>query len=384
MLAKWTAPAKVRKSAPAPLTRPSNQDIERAAQMLVAARNPVITVASAGRTPEGYQALIDLCDLLAIPVVEGGSADATNFPKDHPLHQGFEGTSLLKEADVAIAVRSRNPWYPPNMGPLNGKVIIIDDSPHKIHMAYQNLQADLFLAGDVPSSLQLLIEAVKSAKPDAAKVKERRARWAAAHERTEQRLRTVEAEARTKPGIHSVALASALADVLPANTVYVDETTVHGGTNRKHVANRGPQSFVAARSGLGQGLGLALGVKLARPEQPVTLMIGDGAFLYNPSVQAFGFARDEKLPFMTVIYNNKGYRAMKQNQLSYYPEGTGAKHKIFLGEPVNEFAYEDLVKLFGGFGVRVEQPAQLKPALQQASAALKEGRCAVVNVVLSD
>jgi len=384
MIAPWTQPAKLRKIPPAPRLRPSDSDIERAAQMLLSARNPVITAASAGRSREGYEALGELAELLAIPVVEGAAADSTNFPKEHPLHQGFEGNAILKEADLALAVRSRTPWYPANMGPLNAKVIIVDDSPLKMHMAYQNLQADLFLAGDPTSSLQLLVKALKAAKPDAGKIAERRARWAAAHQHIEQRLRAAEAEALAKPGIQPVKLAATLAQSLPEDTIYVDETTVHGGINRRHVRNRGPQSYVAARSGLGQGLGIALGVKLARRTQPVTLLIGDGAFLYNPATQAFGFARDQKLPFLTVVYNNHGYRAMRQNQLSYYPQGVGAKNRLFYGEPVNEFAYEELPKLFGGFGARVEDAAQLRPALEQASAAVKEGKIALVNVSLKD
>jgi len=374
----------LRKVPPAPRLRPSDADIERAAQMLLSARNPVITAASAGRSREGYEALGELAELLAIPVVEGAAADSTNFPKEHPLHQGFDGNAILKEADLALAVRSRTPWYPANMGPLNAKVIIVDDSPLKMHMAYQNLQADLFLAGDPTSSLQLLVKVLKAAKPDERKIAERRARWAAAHQHIEQRLRAAEAEALAKPGILPVKLAATLAQSLPEDTIYVDETTVHGGINRRHVRNRGPQSYVAARSGLGQGLGIALGVKLARRTQPVTLLIGDGAFLYNPATQAFGFARDQKLPFLTVVYNNHGYRAMRQNQLSYYPQGVGAKNRLFYGEPVNEFAYEELPKLFGGFGARVEDAAQLRPALEQASAAVREGKIALVNVLLKD
>ena len=127
-----------------------------------------------------------------------------------------------------------------------------------------------------------------------------------------------------------------------------------------------------------------LGVKLARRDRPVVSLIGDGAFLYNPAIQSFGFARDEKLPFLVVIYNNKGYRAMRQNQLSYYPDGAGARNKLFYGEPVNGFNYEELVKPFGGFGVAVDDPAKLKPALQQAHAAVMEGKIALVNVILAD
>jgi acetolactate synthase-1/2/3 large subunit len=382
MMAKWAQPAKLRKVPPAPSLRPSNGDIEKAAQMLAAAKNPVIVAGAAGRTREGYELMVELAELAAIAVVEGG--EATNFPKDHPLYQGTEANALLRDADLAIAVRSRNPWYPPNMGPLNAKVIIVDDAPLKMFMAYQNLQSDLFLAGNSNATLKLLVEALKAEKIDAAKVKERRAKWAAAHERMTQKLRAAEAEARARPGIHSIALAAALAEALPQNTIYLDETTVHGGNNRKHVGNKGPQSYIAPRSGLGQGLGISLGVKLARKEQPVTLLVGDGAFLYNPAVQALGFARDEKLPFMSVVFNNKGYRAMRYNQTSYYPDGVGAKHKLFYGEPTNEFAYEELAKLFGGFGAKVEDPAQLKPTLQKAAEAVAGGRSAVVNVMLSD
>jgi acetolactate synthase-1/2/3 large subunit len=159
---------------------------------------------------------------------------------------------------------------------------------------------------------------------------------------------------------------------------------VHGGLNRRHVANEGAKSYIAVRSGLGQGLGVALGVKKATPDRPVVTLIGDGAFLYNPSVQAFGFARDEKLPTLTVVYNNNGYRAMRQNQLSYYPDGAGAKNKLFYGEPINGFAFEELPKMFGGAGFRVEDPAELKGALEKGYAAVADGRSAVVNVVLAD
>lgn len=384
MLSRWVPPAKMRKAPRPSRVRPDASDLEKVADMLMAAKNPVITAASAGRTREGYQALSELAELLAIPVVEGISSDCANFPKDHPMHQGFEVNPLLKEADLALVVKNRTPWYPANMGPINGKVVVIDDSPLKQYMAYQNLQADAFLAGDVATTLKLLAEAVRAAKPDAGRVNERRARWTAAHAALEQRYRAAEKDARSKQGIHAVNLCATLGEVLPENTIYVDETTVHGGLNRRHVANKGSQSYVALRSGLGQGLGISLGVKKACPDRPVVTLIGDGAFLYNPSVQCFGFGRDEKLPTLTVVYNNGGYRAMRQNQLSYYPDGAGAKNKLFYGEPINGFAYEELPKLFGGVGLRVEDPAELRPALQKAHAAVMDGKSAVINVVLAD
>jgi acetolactate synthase-1/2/3 large subunit len=384
MLGRWVPPAKLRKAPPPPKLRPVAADLEKAADMLAGARNPVIATASAGRTREGYEALVELAELAGIAVVEGPSAESSNFPKDHPLHQGFEANPLLREADLVLVVKNRTPWFPANIGPVNARVVVIDDSPFKLHMAYQNLQADLFLCGDVATTLELLAEALRAARPDAARVAERKLRWAAAHDRLEQRYRAAEKQARAGSGIHPVTLCAALGEALPQNTVYLDETTVHGALNRRHVACRGAQSYVAMRSGLGQGLGIALGVKKACPDRPVVTLIGDGAFLYNPSVQCFAFARDEKLPTLTVVYNNRGYRAMRRNQLSYYPDGAGAKSKLFYGEPINGFNYEELPVLFGGVGIRVEDPARLKPAIEQGHAAVMDGKSAVINVILAD
>lgn len=387
MLSEWARPAKLRKVPAAPRLRPSASEVEGVAGMLLAANNPLVITASAGRSPEGYEALVELAEILSLPVVESFSGDVTSFPKDHPLHQGFEPNALLKDADLVLAVRSRTPWYPPNAR-IDGKVVVIDESPFKTHMAYQDLQADALLSGDVASSLRLLSEAVRAAAPQdgpaRSKIEERRVRWKTAHEELQRRYCGAVAEARALPGITSPALCAGLGEVLPADTVYVDETTVHLSANRRHLAYRGPQSYLAMRSGLGQGLAVALGVKLATPGRPVACLIGDGAFLYNPVIQSFGFSKEANLPILIVIYNNRGYRSMRESQLAHYPDGVGATNDLFYGETINGFDYEELIRPFGGFGIRVEDSAELQSALQRGHAAVKDGKTAIVNIVLSD
>ena len=382
MLHPWTPLAKLRKLPRAPRPRPSVADIEKLAGMLVSARNPVITTSACGRDVEGYKALLELAELLAIPVVESFVAEVSNFPKDHPLHQGFEMQPFLEGSDLVLVIRCRIPWYPPNKGPRNATVVVIDDNAFKVHMAYQNLQADMLLEGDVTSSVKLLAEAVRAARPDAARVAERKARWAAAHDRLEESYRAAEAQARARKAIDPVMLNATLAEVLPKNATYVDETTTHRGRNQRHVRYQGPQSYFRAPSGLGQGLGVALGIKLASPDRLVIPLIGDGAFLYNPVTQCLGFSKRENLPLLVVVYNNNGYRGMRNNQLSYYPEGAGARHQIFYGETIGGPAYEQLATPFDGVGIRVEDPARLKSALAEGYAAVQAGKTAIVNVVM--
>jgi len=387
LMAAMCPPPRMREAPPAPRLQPSIADVERVADMLLAAKRPMAITGSM-RSPDGYDALIELAELLALPVFESGSSDVGSFPREHPLHAGFDSAASLKDADFVLVVRSRTPWYPLANGPVEANVVVIDEMPFKPHMAYQDLRADALLCGDAGASLRMLADAVHAAVqregPAGRAVDERRAHLHRVHGQACDRQVAAIAAARETPQLHPVALCAALGDTLPADTIYVDETTVRLGLNRRYLAYRGAQSYLAMRAGLGQGIGIALGVKLARRERLVACLIGDGAFLYNPLIACFGMARDAKLPLLIVIYNNHGYRAMRDSQLAYYPDGIGARRGLFYGEPIHAIDYEALSRPFGGFGIGVHERAALAPALEQALHAVADGRTAVVNVHVTD
>ena len=127
----------------------------------------------------------------------------------------------------------------------------------------------------------------------------------------------------------------------------------------------------------------AIGIKLANPERPVVSIIGDGAFLYNPVLPSLAFSMEAGLPILIVVFNNGGYKAMKNNHHAYYPEGVAAKNDLFYGLPITGADYAEMVRPFGGFGIRVEDPAKLPSALEEALAAVEGGKTAIVNAVLA-
>lgn len=383
MLQEWANPPQRKRKVPAAIRpRAPEAEIERIAGLLVDSRCPVLVADAAGREPESHAALLRLAEALSIPVVECGVPELANFPKEHPLHQGFSIQPFVDEADLVLTIRSHVPWYPPANRPRNAIIVAIDECPFSDAMVYQNTQADLFLEGDVPYTLQLLGEIVQAARTDAATVAERRARWSAAHDKRRETLAAELSAARSKCPISPVALCAALSENLPANAVYVDEITSHRRAIQNHLNHRGPQSYFKAASGLGQGLGHALGVKLAMRDRPVVSIIGDGGFLYNPITQSLGLAKEAELPIMIVVFNNGNYRAMKNNQLSYYPDGVGKQHNLFYGAPINGPDYAELVAPFGGFGRKVEDPADLGAAIQEGLVAINDGRTAILNVVV--
>ena len=316
-------------------------------------------------------------------MVENSNQKFANFPKSHPLHLGFNVPERLEGTDLVLPIRAQAPWYPPSAGPKNAKVLAIDESPLDEKRVYQNLQANQYLEGDVPACLELLADTVNSIGFDAGLVEERRARLTEAHDALQQSYRDAEAAVRETGSIDPVHLCARMSAILPENAVFVDETTSHRMPVQRHLRADRFHDFIKAPTGLGQGLGTALGVKLAYPDRPVVSVIGDGGFLYNPVTQSLGCSMEAGLPILIVVFNNEGYLAMKNNHLSYYPDATAAQNDIFLGHPIKGPDYAELVEPFGGVGLRVDDPAALDDVLREGMAAVDSGKTTIVNAVLS-
>jgi acetolactate synthase I/II/III large subunit len=382
LMDKWTPPANARAIPAPPRNLSAPEDIGKLAALLAKAKNPVVFTEAAGREEETFHALVALCELLALPVVETTGALFANFPKDHPLHQGQDIKRFREDADLLVVIRARAPWYPPSNRPPNATIAVIDEEPHRQSMVYQSHQADLYLEGDAGQALRALADAARAAGIDEAAVEARRSRLAAAHDKLHEARRAQQAEARKKTPIDPVWLCAALGEVMPEGTIYVDEVTTHTGLLRQHIRWNEPGSLFTRQGGLGQGLGLSLGVKLARPDRTVVTLIGDGAFLYNPVLQSLGAARDFNLPTMAVIFNNRKYAAMQGMHLKMYPDGTAVETEVFHGTHIQAPDFTKVVEAFGGYGEQVTDPEQLQDALRRGLKAVADGKPVVLDVVV--
>jgi acetolactate synthase-1/2/3 large subunit len=386
MLHDWSPPANDREVPCAPRVEPHPSEVDKVAGLLLKAKNPIVVAEQSGRDPAAFQALVELADLLAIPVMWGRVANFCNFPTDHPLYLGVASYDHLNDADLVLLVGGRAPWYPPHTRPTKGKIVAINDNQFKGHMIYQQLHADAYLEGDIAAALQALAQAARASKKiDADAVTKRREHWTRQHDSFVANLKAEKAKARSGNGqaIDPLALIGTLAEVMPADTIYVDETILHGPTLRQHLPFTTPQSFFRGFGGLGQGIGTALGVKLAAPERPVALLVGDGGFLYNPVTQALGASKQHGLPILIVVFNNKGYMAMQKGHVHHYPDGADENAHMHLGSRLNGPDYATLGSPFGLHGERVEHPDKLEAALQTAMKQVQDGTTAILNVVLS-
>src|SRR5215470_919023 len=196
MLHDWTPPTEARDVPPAPVVQPRPEEIEKVAELLASAKSPVIVAETAGRDPAAFAALVTLAEEFAIPAIKGRANSYANFPTDHPLYLGMGRYQAVEDADLVLLVGGRAPWYPPRRRPTRGKIVAIGDNPHKGHMVYQSLHADVYLEGDAAQSLKLLTTAMKSRKVDAGALSARRQRFAREHEDYVRGLRAEREKAR--------------------------------------------------------------------------------------------------------------------------------------------------------------------------------------------
>jgi acetolactate synthase-1/2/3 large subunit len=362
---------------------PDPDRIEEAARLLAGASSPLILVSASGRDPRAVAALVELAEAGGIGVVEADPI-YLNFPHDHPLHLGYNQSGAsdpsLAEADAVLVVEADVPWYPAVQKPPAGAPVIhLGVDPFFSRYPMRSYPCDVPIAATPAAALPLLAEAVRR-HADPGAVAARSARIAAEHRRRRAAWDAVAAEQATRTTTGFAWVSRCLQDVLDEDTVVVNEYPL----DRRYAAfNRAGTYFASPHSsGLGWGLGAALGLKLARPEATVIATLGDGAYFFSQPLSCHFVGRAHRLPILTVIFNNQRWEAVKRSVLGLYPDGRAkATDRFPLSDLTPSPHFEEVVKAVDGYGERVERPGDVAPALKRGLAAVREGRPALLNVL---
>ncbi|MEU2624138.1 thiamine pyrophosphate-dependent enzyme [Streptomyces sp. NPDC007157] len=364
-------------------THSSPEEVDSVARLIREAANPVIVTETAGRETGGFEALVAFAEAWDIPVVEPDSAVCGNFPRTHPLHAGSDIGPWLDEADLILLVNCRSPFYPPSRRPGRAKVVVIDEVPQRPHLVHQVLFADTYLEGGVTNTLGQLTRRAKDLDERAVEVR----RAAQAERRAAERSAIAAAETRAEEatGIDPVLVAATLRRLLHGqDAIVVDETITHSRVVRRHLQVADPDSYFYVQGGLGQGIAVALGVKLAARQRPVVLTVGDGAFTYNPVIPSYDASNAYQLPLLIVVFNNRVYKSMNLNHRRFYPDGAAADTGEWLGTDLHRLPrLAAFAEPFGMHTETVDTTEALAPALERALKAVAEGTTAVVDVLVT-
>jgi acetolactate synthase I/II/III large subunit len=266
-------------------TRPSSSpaadpaSIERLAEWLAEAEQPLAIVGSVGRHPSAVADLVALSDLIGLPVAD--TRGLVNVPTTHPLFLGQDVASTLPSADVVLLLDVDVPWIPRQVRPhRSARIAQIDVDPLKESIPLWGFPVDLPIEANSASALPQLRTALERlATP------ERRSRWQARRDRLAAGCPTRAAEATEAAhrarGRHPIDLdwlCAALAETLPDDAVVLEEVVTSSVTLHRHLRRTEPGTlFNAGAPGLGWSLGAAVGAKLAAPDRDVVVLCGDGS-----------------------------------------------------------------------------------------------------------
>ena len=362
---------------------PDPARIDEAARILARAESPIIIASAAGLDARAVPGLVEVAEAGGIGVVEGDPI-YMNFSHRHDLHLGYNqsGTTnpSLAEADAILVVEADVPWYPALQKPAAGASIIhLGVDPFFSRYPMRSYPCDVAIAATPAAALPFLAAAVRR-HADGQAVSRRRHRLAAEHR---QRLAAWDAIVLRQASASTIGFAWAsrcIEEVADEGTIVVNEYPL----DRRFAAFTRPGSYFASphSSGLGFGLGAALGVKLARPEATVVATVGDGAYFFGEPLSCLFVQRAHALPMLTVIFNNQQWEAVKSGALAVHPAGIAkARGRFPLSELTPSPRFEEMARTVDGYGERVESPAELPAALKRGLSAVREGRPAILNVL---
>ncbi len=168
------------------------------------------------------------------------------------------------------------------------------------------------------------------------------------------------------------------------DALVLTETVTNFQIVAEHLRINQPGAYLGSGgSSLGWSGGGMVGAKLAAPERTVIALVGDGTYLFSVPSVVHWMARRYGTPTLTVIYDNRGWRAPKQSTLGVHPAGAAYRNDDFGVSFEPEADLPGIAAAAGGaFAATVSDPESLPAVLKDALAAVHGGRAAVVAVHL--
>ncbi|MBO8157162.1 MAG: thiamine pyrophosphate-binding protein [Bacillaceae bacterium] len=367
------------------LPEPSRHQVEAAADLLINAEFPIIHAGSGVIHAQAYEELEQTADLLQSMVTTSWAARGA-FRESNPLMMPMvyieTNNKIRNEADVVLVLGSRigetDWWGKAPYWKTDQKVIQVDIDPSIIGANKPVTQA---IQADVKTFLQKLNEVLLERK-EQIRYSSRKTlidKFLADKEKTRKKLDQNLSEwgAPMNPA-HVPAV---------CKEVFSDDTyiVIDGGntaiwSNFYYEIEKPGSALSTYKFGmLGSGVGQAIGVAAANPDQPVLCIIGDGAMGFHP--QEIETAVRNNLQVVYVVMCDKQWGMVKMNQhFALKPFKTIMKKTLSPEESINtdleDIQFDKLAESMGAYGEYVNDPKELKGALERA---LETGKCAVIH-----
>jgi len=371
--------------------RPKPDLVERTAKALLEAKQPMITAGSEVTRAGAHDELVELAELLGIPVAQNYSVFG-DFPWRHPLWAGFHGLGVSKAlagTDVFVNLGGQMPGPGIFTSPPPRKAKIIE-----ARVDYQNIgttyPTDIAIAGGIREILVDLVDAIRG-MASAERLKKisapRLETWRENQLRAEVARKEKAREHWDASPMSWERMSAELDMHLDDDAIIVPELDYRTPLYWMDF-NRGKKMVIGQTTGfaLGWSIGAAQGVKIAQPDRQVCCLVGDGAMLFG-EIESLWSASRYDIPIIIVVFNNRSYDNERNRITSRSPLYTRKNTRDqwrdisgYLGDPIVDFT--GLAKSFNIAGEKAETPDQFRKALKRARAATREGRPYLIDAIV--
>ncbi len=376
-----------------------SNSVKEIARLLVDADNPRINTGQAARTQEGIDLLVELAELLQLPV--NGVSNRLNFPSRHPLQgtgTGVPDLILNLEPGARIGATPSTPRSSrPSAASTDSSELTTVTISSVEFLVTSNFNvfgngagnADLLIAADAQATLPALIEEVRRLITSDRQrfFSDRGKKIADVHARARRREIS---EARYGWNAAPVSLARLAAELWPLikddDWSFVSPQLFLGNWPSRLWDMKKSHHFIGAHGagGMGYGAPAAVGAALAnRKHGRLSINIqGDGDLNYAPGV--LWTAAHHQIPLLTIMANNRAYHAevmFLQKQCAARNRGVDRAH---IGTTISDpnIDYAQMAKAYGIYGEGpIEHPNDLAPALRRGLERVRAGEPAVIDVL---
>ncbi len=358
---------------------PGEEVCRKIATSISDSSSPLLIVSKLGRNPDAVKELVAFAEAAALPVIEYPKY-YMNFPSTHPLHLGLDPSSRVREADTIVVVECDAPWVPRVATPRSDAVVIhVDEDPVYQDYPFWGFGVDIAARGDVPATLQRIRSAIESSG-GGRKLEDRRETLSEEHRAMrEAQIERVEKLGRQMP-MAKEWVSLQVQRIKSKGTIVVNEYDL----NPSLVDFDEPGTFFneTPMGSLGIGLGMAIGLKMGRPDSEVVATVGDGSYIFENPVASHWVAARYSLPFLTVIFDDGAYSSVKWELQSHFPDGWAVRTGKFPGLDLeHRIEFTKYVEAVGGVGFKVEDPGRLQQVLREAMDTVRSGKQAVIDVI---
>jgi len=360
---KYHYPKKISIRSYNPVVKGHPGQIKKAVDLIYTAKRPMIYTGGGVILGRGAESLTELTRHLNFPITNTlmglGAYPATDrqFLGMLGMHGTYEANMAMHHCDVLIAIGARfDDRVTGNIEKFcpHAKIIHVDIDPSSIS---KNVRVDVPIVGPVDSVLKSMLELIKDAeerKVDQAALK---SWWKQIEEwRATECLKYDTGSELIKPQY----VVESLYQVTKGDAFVSSDVGQHQMWAAQFYKFNKPYRWLNS-GGLGTmgfGLPAAMGAQMAHPDETVACITGEGSI--QMCIQELATCRQYGLPVKIICLNN-GYLGMVRQWQEFFYQG---RYSMSYMDSLPDFV--KLAESYGHVGMRIEKPADVVPALEEA------------------